>query len=137
MNKRISTSYLILIWGEICLSTLYINGGSWWLGNWVKSNNTQQGKQDIDIRDNKCRNNLGCACDFTNTYDNRLVKPATGDCSKPGVRYKRSWKEHLCWSNSNIWINRRGSKPRTKLTGKRRGVYETKSNQITYSSSQK
>ena len=111
----------------------YINGGSWWLGNWVNNNNTQQGKQDRNICDNKCKNKLGCACDCTNTYDNRLVKPSTGDCSKAGVQYKRSWKEHLCWSNTNIWMNRRGSTPRTKLTGKRRVVHDT-SDKITYSS---
>ena len=49
---------------------------------------------------------------------------------------KFHYKKHMCWSKTNIWINRRGSTPRTKLTGKRRGVYETKSNKITYSSSQ-
>ena len=119
----------------------YTNGGTWWLGNWVKSNNAQLGKhQDINIGNIKCKNKLGCACGGTNSYvgGNRLVKPSMGDCSKPGIRYKRSWKEHLCWSNTNICMDKRGSTPRTTITGKRRVVVETSNNnrQIKYSSSQ-
>ena len=121
----------------------YINGGTLWLGNWVKNNNAQQGKyKDINIDNNMCKNKLGCACDGTKNYDGdyRLVKPSIGDCSKPGIRYKRSWKEHLCWSNTDIYMGSRGSMPRTTLTGKRRVVVDTRNNdndkKIKYSSSQ-
>ena len=93
------------------------------LCNWVETNVAQQGKQGI--RNNKCKNKLGCACYCTNTIENknRLIKPSIGDCSKPGIRYRRSWKENLRWSNSNICKSRGGTTPRTKLTGKRRLLF--------------
>ena len=83
----------------------------------------------MNINNKRCKNKLGCACDGTTSYDGdkRLIKPSKGDCNKPGIRYKRSWKEHLCWSNTDICMDRRGSTPRTKLTGYGRLVYENKS----------